>query len=637
MSDIITNIIIDTNINLLTFNDYIKTKNLSINNIYIDKFWNNINNKHWIYIDDVMIEWIGYGANSKNKLIELLKKNFKIDIDYKIYNYDEINNIFNLTAQSYEDKENINAEIIKNKDKIKQNLHNRTMHLIIHPKCFKKILMMIKTKKAEQVREYYIDLEEIIFEYSKYQLDYTNQQLQLKDNQLEIKNTQLQFKDSQLQLKDNIIAEKHKIIIKKQLLKQEQYIYVCTSQNYLKKSIFKIGRTNSIKDRLKAYTCGKITADKFKYIFILKVYDAVTLEHLIQARLKNFQYKEKDDRYNNELFQIDYHILIEFMQDIEKFENANIIILNKLISNTPTTISNIPEFDDIIINNDNIFNYINDKFIEPENKRKIENNELEQVEDKIRYDDLYKDFSPSCRLNKEIINERLKPYNIKMIDEYDGIYDNVHTFQCLSIFEHTFKWTIASMSQIYKKGCAYCKKKNILSETKIYKYKDKTYEFVKEYTNFDDVKDNTTDFLNIQLLKNIINEERWLTPQNGHIYSILSPDFENKLNLNKELTDIEKETIKILEIDYKKMVEQTLKNNKNFAFTYAIDTKNNIIYKSNSFTLFGNNLKYLNGTRQVNRKTIPKHINSNKTYAGYKWTSTLNSIDNIDDYEIVYF
>ncbi len=31
------------------------TKNLVINNIYIDKFWHNINNKYWIYVDDVII------------------------------------------------------------------------------------------------------------------------------------------------------------------------------------------------------------------------------------------------------------------------------------------------------------------------------------------------------------------------------------------------------------------------------------------------------------------------------------------------------------------------------------------------------------------------------------------------------
>ena len=41
-----------------TFENYIIEHNFDINKIYIDKFWNNINNKHWIYINDTLIEWI---------------------------------------------------------------------------------------------------------------------------------------------------------------------------------------------------------------------------------------------------------------------------------------------------------------------------------------------------------------------------------------------------------------------------------------------------------------------------------------------------------------------------------------------------------------------------------------------------
>ena len=36
-----------------------------------------------------------------------------------------------------------------------------TLHIIISPKCFKKSLMMIKTEKANKIRDYYVDLEDI--------------------------------------------------------------------------------------------------------------------------------------------------------------------------------------------------------------------------------------------------------------------------------------------------------------------------------------------------------------------------------------------------------------------------------------------------------------------------------------------
>lgn len=41
--------------NNIELNNYISTYHNQIDNIYIDKFWSSINNKHWIYVDDVLI------------------------------------------------------------------------------------------------------------------------------------------------------------------------------------------------------------------------------------------------------------------------------------------------------------------------------------------------------------------------------------------------------------------------------------------------------------------------------------------------------------------------------------------------------------------------------------------------------
>lgn len=74
---------------------YIDKYNYKINKIYIDKFWSNINNKDWIYVDDQLIEWIGYNKiNGKQKLINLIKENFKEDVDFKIYNYEKIMKLY---------------------------------------------------------------------------------------------------------------------------------------------------------------------------------------------------------------------------------------------------------------------------------------------------------------------------------------------------------------------------------------------------------------------------------------------------------------------------------------------------------------------------------------------------------------
>ncbi len=52
---------------------------------------------------------------SKQKLINLLKKKFKLDIDYKIYDYNEILKMDSqISDQIFEENKNINAEIINN-------------------------------------------------------------------------------------------------------------------------------------------------------------------------------------------------------------------------------------------------------------------------------------------------------------------------------------------------------------------------------------------------------------------------------------------------------------------------------------------------------------------------------------------
>jgi hypothetical protein len=69
--------------------------------------------------------------------------------------------------------------------------------------------------------------------------------------------------------------------------------------------------------------------------------------------------------------------------------------------------------------------------------------------------------------------------------------------------------------------------------------------------SFKDMKDlKSQRITNYQLIRNNIREMRWLCPVNGYIYSILEPDKNNQLNLNRTLTEIEETIIKILEIDY---------------------------------------------------------------------------------------
>ncbi len=117
---------------LILLNQFITNNNYNINKLYVDRFWGNIDKNIWIYIDENLINWIGYNnINGKQKYIDIIKKNFEENIDYKIYNYNEINEIFH----SPQGVNEINKEILQFKDKITNNLHNRTQHIILSPRC----------------------------------------------------------------------------------------------------------------------------------------------------------------------------------------------------------------------------------------------------------------------------------------------------------------------------------------------------------------------------------------------------------------------------------------------------------------------------------------------------------------------
>lgn len=115
-----------------------------------------------------------------------------------------------------------------------------------------------------------------------------------------------------------------------------------------------------------------------------------------------------------------------------------------------------------------------------------------------------------------------------------------------------------------------------------------------------------------------------MTPVGEKVYSILSPD-ENKLNLNKVLTEYETYIIVIMEINYNMMKQRIFKSK--FNLIISIDEQGKKVYVSDSMTQLSLKLAYV-GTadKKLNRKTIAKYVDSEKNYAGYIFRSCDNSL-----------
>ncbi len=104
--------------------------------------WNNINYENWIYINDNLLKWIGI---SKKKFIKELKENYKINKNYKEYNNSEFKQLYITTGIT---------------------TNNRSKHLIIQPKVFKMLLMILETSIGSKVRDYYINIQKKVIELS---------------------------------------------------------------------------------------------------------------------------------------------------------------------------------------------------------------------------------------------------------------------------------------------------------------------------------------------------------------------------------------------------------------------------------------------------------------------------------------
>ena len=531
---------------MLSIQEFIQNNNYNINNLFVDKFWNSIKNDIPIYVDDNMLEYIGYDCNrerrNKEKYTDLLKRNFTENDNYKLINSMEFNNFL---CPPHGGEEYIENKLII-LDKTNINMHNKVKHLIVSPDVFKESLMLMQTEKSKQIRKYYIALEKVYKAYLQYQNDYQReQQLILQEQQkllLEEKNKEIE------NLKEEHNSLKYKHISKEKKVNNEN-LYIASSKNYIKKDIYKIGKSINLENRIKSYSTARIDDDKIELIRSIKCSNSDELEKYIFAFLKNY-------KYSSEMFQINIDILNLIFDNIEKFNNNLVESFNTIINTNLLPIKKERNLPDI-----------------------------------------------TNKLTNESINNFLKNHNLKLLDNYEN-EEKKYNFRCLSIFKHKFECTYGHIRAEIGRGCYYCTKYGCLDKVKIYRYNKSDLILDKIYNEFDDVKKEVENF---KLLKNIIRENRWLTAHNGFIYSILSPE-NNKLNINKELNDIEKQILIILGItNYKK----------DRKLIYAKNIESGKEYSNESITSLCNDINETNLYKKLNRKTVSKKIISKEEYNGF--------------------
>jgi phage anti-repressor protein len=189
-----------------------------------------------------------------------------------IINFDNLIKWLNIRKDSL--KRTLVDTYIKNIDykikKIKLNTVGKPKEeILITSDCCKRLCMMSKTTKAEEVRTYFIDIEKLMNKYKNYIIEALNKRIQiLENNQKPISNT-----------KNGIIY----------VLKTDYDII----------NLYKIGKTKKFKERIRTHNSSHI--DNVDIVHIYETDHIDEVEKCLKNILITKQYKKRKEFYEIDL------------------------------------------------------------------------------------------------------------------------------------------------------------------------------------------------------------------------------------------------------------------------------------------------------------------------------------------------
>ena len=306
---------------MLTVIDFITTTNYPIDKLYIDRFWATLKNNMLIYVNDELIQWMGFEAkldrHRKQVFIDLLKHN---EIEYKEYSNEKYSEFLTSVRT---DVKNISLypelPTYKNANKI--------THILLTSNSLKCAMMAIGNGKAKRVREYYLALEDLFDLYVDYQMQYKERYVQ----------QQLLLKVKEVQEKDQIIAEKDKSINRIGLLNEEylsykkysekkEVLYIGSTLDYARQGLFKVSKTKDVTKRTSTHNSSHPIGDEFIVFREVQCNDALSLERYSKHLLKSF--RPCDGR---EFYRIPYDLLMKIIDIVENDFNNSENEVNSII------------------------------------------------------------------------------------------------------------------------------------------------------------------------------------------------------------------------------------------------------------------------------------------------------------------
>jgi hypothetical protein len=330
--------------------------------LFVSSFYCYLNyDKNIDFVVDLDDIWKWLGFQQKYNAMRMLEKHFNLDIDYK-----------NLAPQlggavSNNEKLLINLDKQYSTKNIKQNGGHNKQTILLTIKCFKSLCLKAQTKKAGEIHEYYMKMEDVLHEIVEEETDELRLQLEQKENIiLEIKQNSEQEKQQLLQTskKEKQKAIEQTILVHFPLNTECIYFGTIDNTNELQEKLIKFGHTNNLATRINDHRKSYIN---FELVEAFKVQNKVEIENLIKIYPKiKRQIRTLEVNGKNKTEIIAYDATNFTIEKLTK--HINDIIHSKTYS--------IDNFNRIIKLNEDLENKI--KELESENKKlEIQNRELE--------------------------------------------------------------------------------------------------------------------------------------------------------------------------------------------------------------------------------------------------------------------
>jgi|688.fasta_scaffold155474_2 hypothetical protein len=271
--------------------------------LFITSFYCYLNyNKTKDFVIDLDNIWNWLGFSSKQNAIKLLEKHFKVEEDY---------NNFVLNLEDKHQKSNDGGHNIKK--------------FMLNIKCFKSLCLKTQTKKASQIHEYYMKMEEIVQEV----IDEESAELRL---QLENKNKQLKEQEKQIEIHKNELKNinKDKCLLKETTLLSQfpdnvQCIYIGMIDDVVSSKkdepLVKFGCSNFFSDRVKhhktTYTNFRLCA-AYRVCNKTQVENAIKIHPVLVKQLRKLKIKKVEHKEILSIKTITIEKIDEIIRDIIK-------------------------------------------------------------------------------------------------------------------------------------------------------------------------------------------------------------------------------------------------------------------------------------------------------------------------------